>query len=109
MTTGAKLIVIYPRPKDIEAFESVYQNEHVPLAVARLGGKTKIVASKVLDSPQGVPPFHRIVEVHFPSLGALQECAASEGGKEALAHAVSISSGGTPVFLVAEEQVYTFE
>jgi len=29
--------------------------------------------------------------------------------KEALAHAVSISSGGTPVFLMAEEETYTFE
>lgn len=43
---GVKLIVIYPRPKDIEAFEQVYQKEHVPMAVERLGGKSKIVASK---------------------------------------------------------------
>jgi hypothetical protein len=26
---GARLIVIYPRPKDIESFERVYLNEHV--------------------------------------------------------------------------------
>ena len=43
-----KLVVMYPRPKDIDAFEKVYQNEHVPLAVAVLGGKTKIVGTKVL-------------------------------------------------------------
>lgn len=36
-----KLVVIYPRPKDVEAFEKAYTNEHVPLAVAKLGGKTK--------------------------------------------------------------------
>jgi hypothetical protein len=54
---NVKLVVIYPRPKDIEAFEKVYQNEHVPLAVAKLGGKTKIVATKVLASPQGYPSF----------------------------------------------------
>jgi hypothetical protein len=61
-----------------------------------------------LDSPQGTPPFYRIAEVHFPSIEALQACAASEGGKETLAHAVSISSGGSPIFLVAEEEVFTF-
>lgn len=38
---GAKLIVIYPRPADIESFEKVYQNEHVPMAVQKLGGKTR--------------------------------------------------------------------
>jgi len=48
---AVKLIVIYPRPTDVGAFEQVYQKEHVPLAVERLAGKTKIVASKVLSSP----------------------------------------------------------
>jgi uncharacterized protein (TIGR02118 family) len=106
---GAKLIVIYPRPTDIDAFEKVYSEEHVPMAVEKLAGKTKIVGTKVIASPQGVPPFHVIVEVHFPTLEALQTCAASEGGKETLAHAVSISTGGSPIFLIAEEQVHNFD
>ena len=54
---NVKLVVMYPRPKDIDAFEKIYQNEHVPLAVAKLEGKTKIVATKVLASPQGTPSF----------------------------------------------------
>jgi uncharacterized protein (TIGR02118 family) len=103
-----KLVVIYPRPKDVDVFEKIYQDEHVPLAVAKLGGKTKIVATKMLGSPQGAPPFYRIAEVYFPSMQALEECAASEGCKEALAHAVKISSGGAPIFLVAEEETITF-
>ena len=39
---------------------------------------------------------------------ALEACAASEGGKETLANAVKISTGGTPMFLVAEEESFTF-
>ncbi|HTZ72561.1 MAG TPA: EthD family reductase [Candidatus Aquilonibacter sp.] len=104
----AKLIVMYPPPKDVEAFEKVYNNEHVPMAVAKLAGKTKIVATKVLASPQGAPPFYRIAEVHFRSMADLEACAASAGGKEVIANAVSISSGGPPVFLVAEEETFTF-
>ena len=103
-----KLVVIYPQPKDIDAFEKVYQNKHVPLAVAKQGGKTKIVATKILGSPQGTAPFYRVAEVYFASMQVLEECAASDGGKEALAHAVKISSGGTPIFLVAEEETFTF-
>ena len=106
---GAKLIVIYPRPTDIDAFDKVYSEEHVPMAVEKLSGKTRIVATKVIGSPQGLLPFHVIAEVHFPTIEALQSCAASNGGKETLAHAVSISSGGSPIFLVAEEQVYNFD
>jgi len=37
----------------------------VPLAVSKLDAKIKIVGTKILGSPQGVPPFYRIVEVHF--------------------------------------------
>jgi hypothetical protein len=46
-----KLVVIYPRPNDIEAFGTVYNRDHVPMAVAKLAGKTKIVATRVLGSP----------------------------------------------------------
>lgn len=105
---GVKFMVIYPRPTDIEAFEKVYQDEHVPMAVEKLAGKTKLVATKVLASPQGIPPFYRIAEIHFPSIEALETCAASAGAKETLAHAVTISTGGKPIFLVAEEQTFTF-
>jgi len=105
---SAKLTVIYPRPKDVTAFENIYQTEHVPLAVAKLNGKTKMVATKVLASPQGRAPFYRIAEVYFPSMQALEECAASDGGQETLAHAAKISSGGPPIFLVAEEETFSF-
>jgi uncharacterized protein (TIGR02118 family) len=94
----AKLIVIYPRPTNIEAFEKIYLEEHVPLAVAKLIGKTKIVATKITSSPQGTPPFYRLAEIHFPSKAALEACAATLGAQEALAHAVKISTGGTPLF-----------
>src|SRR5246127_4051847 len=103
-----KLVVIYPQPKNVDVFEKIYQEEHVPLAVAKLGGKTKIVATKILASPQGTAPFYRVAEFYFPSMQALEACAASEGGNEALAHAVKISSGGPPIFLVAEEETFTF-
>jgi uncharacterized protein (TIGR02118 family) len=106
---NVKLVVMYPRPKDVDAFEKIYETEHVPLAVAKLGGKSKIVATKILGSPQGTPPFYRIAEVYFPSMQVLEECAGSEGGKEVLANAVKISSGGAPIFLVAEEETFTLQ
>jgi uncharacterized protein (TIGR02118 family) len=106
---AAKLVVIYPRPKDVEAFETVYNRDHVPMAVEKLAGKTKIVATRVLGSPAGEPPFHRIAEIHFATMEALQVCANSEGGKKTLANAVAISSGGVPIFLVSEEETFVFQ
>ena len=75
----------------------------------KLVGKTRFAANKVAETSNGTrPPFYRIAEVYFPSLQALQACAQSAGGQETVAHAVKISSGGAPVFLVAEEQTFTF-
>jgi hypothetical protein len=78
--------------------------EHVPMAISKLAGKTKMVGTRILESPKGAPPFYRIAEVHFPSMEVLEACAASEGGKQTIAHAISISSGGAPTILIAEEE-----
>jgi len=104
---GAKLIVMYPPPKDLAAFERAYSTEHIPMAAPlfKAAGATKAVLSKMTGSPSGSPAFHRVAEIHFPSLAALQACAASKNGQEALAHARKISNGGAPVVMIAEEEV----
>ena len=101
--TGVKIVVIYPRPKDEEAFEQAYKDEHLPLAEAKLKGMTRLVATKVLSSPQGKVVAYRIAEVHFSSMDDLNKCVESEGGQEVIAHAAKISTGGPPILLVCEE------
>ena len=106
---GAKLIVMYPPPKDSAQFERVYFDEHIPMATPHLkaGGATKVVLTRVLGSPAGTPAFHRIAELHFPSAEAIQTFAGSKGGQEAIAHAQEISTGGPLTVLIAEEEVVT--
>ena len=105
----AKLIVMYPVPTDLEVFERRYAEEHVPMAVEKLAGKTRFVASLVLSSAgQSPAPFHRIAEVYFPTLDALRACLASPGGQETAQHAVDISSGGAPVFLISDVETFDF-
>jgi hypothetical protein len=105
--TDVKLVVIYPRPRHVDIFEKIYQDEHIPMAVAKLGGKTKIVATTILGSPQGTPLSTALPKFIFRRCKLWRLARASEGGKEALAHAVKISSGGPPIFLVAEEETLT--
>lgn len=105
----AKLIVMYPQPTDVTIFERRYEHEHVPMAVEKLAGKTRFVASLITSAPgQEQAPFHRIAEVYFPSMQELQTCLGSPGGQETAAHAVEISSGGAPVFLTAEVETFDF-
>ena len=107
---GAKIVVLYPAPLDVSAFERAYMHDHAPMVTPQnFKAMTKFVASKIVGTPDGsAPPFHRIAELHFPSLAALQTAAGSASAQQAVAHAVSISSGGKPVFLVAEEETREF-
>ena len=104
-----KIVVIYPRPTDVDAFEKAYVEEHVPLAVEKIKGMTKFAATRVVGTPDGSTAlFYRIAELYFPSMQALQDCAASAGTQEAVAHALAISTGGPPIILVAEQETITF-
>ncbi|WP_333874049.1 EthD family reductase [Methylobacter sp.] len=105
----AKLIVMYPHPTNLDTFEQRYADEHVPMAVEKLAGKTRFVASLITGSAGNDPtPFHRIAEVYFPSMEALEACLNSPGGQETAGHAVEISTGGAPVFLIAEVESFDF-
>ena len=107
---GAKLIVVYPSPRDVSAFERAYTQDHAPLVTPQnFRGIKKFIASKVVGTADGSPaPFYRVAELHFASMEALQAAAASPSAQKAVAHAVSISSGGKPIFLVAEEDTKNF-
>jgi uncharacterized protein (TIGR02118 family) len=101
----AKIVVLYPRPTDIAAFEKAYVEDHVPM-VPRFPGITRFVQTKVVGTPSGeTAPFHRIAELYFPSMDILKTAASSRDAQQAVAHAVSISSGGSPIILVCEERI----
>jgi uncharacterized protein (TIGR02118 family) len=106
----AKVIVLYPSPRDVNAFEREYTHDHVPMVNAQnFRGIQKFVASKVLGAADGTaPPFYRVAELHFASMAALQSAAASASAQQVVAHVISISSGGKPIFLVAEEETRIF-
>jgi uncharacterized protein (TIGR02118 family) len=105
-----KIVVLYPPPKDVAEFERAYVQDHSPMVSPKsFPGIRKFVASRVVGAPGGgSPAYHRIAELHFPSMDVLGDAAASKGAQDAVAHAVSISTGGAPVFLIADEEVKTF-
>jgi uncharacterized protein (TIGR02118 family) len=101
----AHLLVLYPIPRDPKAFDRAYNQEHLPYAGPRLEGATGVSSKRVAASRGAPASYYAISDVSFPSLGALQECAGSTRGREALAHAASISTGGPPVVLVVTDDL----
>jgi len=102
---AAHLLILYPIPKDVPKFDRAYQQEHLPYAGPRLVGATGVVTKRVVGPAFAPPPYHLMSDVSFPAIEALKACAASSGGKEALAHAASISSGGAPTIIVVVDSV----
>ena len=98
-----KLIVLYPPPADAAIFERRYRLEHAPMVLEKIPGLKKFAASRVLGAPIGTAPYHRVAELYFDSMDALQAAMASGGGQTTVAHAMEISTGGPPVVLIAED------
>ena len=67
---GAKVIVLYPAPRDQNTFERAYTQDHVPMVTPQnFKGIQKFVASRAVGTADGsAPPFYRIAELHFPSM-----------------------------------------
>jgi hypothetical protein len=101
----AHLLILYPHPKDADAFDRAYREEHLTYAGPRLQaqGATGVVTQRVVGPAFAPPPYHLMSDVSFPTLDALKACAGSTGGQEALAHAASISTGGAPMLMVVAE------
>jgi uncharacterized protein (TIGR02118 family) len=107
-THGVKVVIVYPRPQDEQAFERAYLSEHVPMVESKLRGLTRLVLTKVTGSPQGKIAAYRLAEAYFSSMDDLQACIESDGGKEVIAHANTISSGGQPLILICEEESFVY-
>ena len=108
MAAGAKVVVIYPKPRDETAFEEEYKNVHLPMVEQKLKGINRLVTTKILSSPQGETRSYRMAELHFSSMEALNACLQTEGAKEVMEHAKEISTGGAPILMIAEEETRVF-
>lgn len=100
----AHLLVMYPHPANAETFDRAYREEHLPFARPRLEGATGVATRLVVGPAWAPPPWHLISDVSLPRLEAVQACARSNAGQQALAHAASISSGGPPTLAVLIDQ-----
>jgi uncharacterized protein (TIGR02118 family) len=107
-TTSVKIVVIYPKPTDEVEFERLYLQEHVPMVEDKLKGLTRLVLTKVLSSPQGKVSAYRIAEVNFSTLEDLNKAAESDGGKQVIAHAIKISTGGPPIMLICTDETFVY-
>jgi len=77
-----KLIAIYRKPEDQEAFDQHYFHTHAPLA-EKMPGLVKLEVSKIYGTPMGESELYLIAQMYFESKQALTEALSSPEGRAA--------------------------
>ena len=76
-----KLVALYKKPADVDAFEKHYTEIHAPLA-QKMPGLRKLEVSRFTGSPGGEPKFYLMAEMYFDDKGAMFAALSSDEGKE---------------------------
>ena len=100
-----KLVVLYPPPENVEAFEERYIDEIVPFLLGRLPGLTRSTLSKLIWAPTGEPPYYLMAEIYFPSLEALQAALPPSVFQFITAASIDAAAGAPVAFVCTEEVV----
>lgn len=77
-----KLVALYKRPANPEAFDRHYREVHAPLA-ARMPGLRRMEVARVIGSPMGESPYYLMAELYFDSLADLEAALSSPEGRAA--------------------------
>jgi uncharacterized protein (TIGR02118 family) len=85
-----KLVVLYKKPADIQAFEKHYNEIHAPLA-KKMPDLRKLEISHMTGSPGGEPKFYMIAELYFDNQAAMTAALSSSEGKAAAKDVMSFA------------------
>ncbi len=77
-----KLVALYQKPANVDAFEQHYAQIHIPL-VERIPGILKTEWTRFLASPQGEAPYYMMYEMYFDSMESYKIAMKSEENKAA--------------------------
>ena len=80
-----RVLVLYNQPADPGAFDQYYFATHVPIANKMPGLRSFTVNSGPPTLVAGTQPPHRIAELEFDSMAALQAAMASPEGQATIA------------------------
>ncbi len=66
-----KLVALYTKPADVDAFEQHYATVHIPL-VEKIPGVRKTEWTRFLAAPGGTAPYYMMYEMYFDDMAAYQ-------------------------------------
>lgn len=96
-----KLVVLYTKPEDADAFDHHYLGVHMPLA-GKIPGLQRAETSRFdLALDGGEHTYHRMAELYFADQAALEAAFGSDEGKATAADYGQIAPPGSRMFIAA--------
>ena len=88
-----KLVALYKKPADVQAFEDHYSSVHLPL-MEQIPGIVKTELARFFAGPTGEPPYYMMFEAYFADRASLDAALKSPenraAGKDLLSFAKDI-------------------
>jgi hypothetical protein len=104
-TGPVRLVVMYPRPVDVGAFDRAYKTQYLPMVRDRLGPGAELTTFHTRPIIGVSGPWYRTAEIHFPDLASAQAFV-PPGGRDGEVSVVDLSTGGVPsAFLAQDDEV----
>ena len=100
----AKVIAMYKRPADTDAFDRYYYGTHVPIAKKIRGLREYEVTTGPVATLQGVSPYHLVAVLTFDSMAAAQAALASPEGQATAADLANFAAAGVDLY-IAESRI----
>lgn len=101
----AKLLVLYGPPEDAAAFDSHYEQTHVPLARQVPGLRSFTINAGPVMTPDGpAENVHRVATLTWDSSADLQAGLGSPEGDAAAADVAGFATGGATLLIFDERE-----
>ena len=101
----AKLVVLYKKPKNAEAFNKHYASVHIPLAKKIPGLKKYDISTGAIVTPAGPSELQLVATLYFDSLDAVKAGLASPQGQAAAADLANFADGGAELYFFETKDV----
>ena len=101
----ARLIAIYSKPKDPEAFDAYYFGKHVPLAKTIPGLKRYEVSIGPVIAPASTRGVHLVAIMHYDTIEDLNRAVATPEGKATARDLVKFADGGVELLIMDEKEI----
>lgn len=98
-----RLIALFNRPEDPEAFDAHYRDVHTPI-VRRYPGLRDLRLSRLTDVARETG-FYLMAEMVFDDRAALDEALASDAGRESGRDLRNFASAGVQLFIATEDGI----